>query len=66
MVQHNRIGSFQDGITVILVVAGKVPGQKYHFEVDSKEEQRHYEIPLAGPTVSASAFTRYTIVIDDV
>lgn len=31
MVQLNRIGSFQAGITVIRVVAGQVPGHKCHF-----------------------------------
>lgn len=50
-----RRGSFHDGITVISVVADQVPGPKYHFEVDSKVEQRHYENPVAGPTVIASA-----------
>lgn len=51
----NPRGSFQDGITVISVVAGQVPGPKYLLEVDSKVEQRHYENPVAGPTVRASA-----------
>lgn len=48
-------GSFHDGITVISVVAGQVPGPKYLFEVGRKVEQRYYENPVAGPTVSASA-----------
>lgn len=48
-------GSFHDGITVISMVAGQVPGPKYLSEVGSKVEQQHYENPVAGPTVRASA-----------
>lgn len=48
-------GSFHDGFPVISVVAGQVPGPKYLLEVGRKVEQRHYENPVAGPTVRASA-----------